>query len=405
MKSFAALAALVIAACLISAIRPATIGYRASAGDQPAGVFFTESVSSKDIRSDYSSSRAKDKVKVLIAPGHEHDFGGTAFKGTYERRMAEELGRDVAEYLKDYPRLQVVLSRDESGFNPELQEYFDANWDGIKEYTSSQKQIMRELVAEGEVEEVNTVFHNSAPADVALRLYGINKWANENDVDLAVSIHFNDYPRRSMSSVGTYSGFSIYVPESQFSNAKASKDLADDVFKELGSAYGPSDFPGEKDGIVEDQELIAVGAFNTLDAAGILVEYGYIYERQFQNAEVRTRVLKELALKTARGILAYVGEEDSRLPKTSLLPHRFGKDLKKDGPQSVDTLALQAALIGEGTYPPEGKTTGDCPLTGTYGECTAKAVKAFQDKYGIDGGTGLLVGESTRAKLNELYGN
>jgi len=30
--------------------------------------------------------------------------------------------------------------------------------------------------------------------DIALRLYGFNKWADENKVDAMVHIHFNDYP-------------------------------------------------------------------------------------------------------------------------------------------------------------------------------------------------------------------
>ena len=40
-------------------------------------------------------------------------------------------------------------------------------------------------------------------------------------------------------------------------------------------------FPGE--GVVEDQELIAIGSFNTLNPIGLLIEYGYIYESQFYN--------------------------------------------------------------------------------------------------------------------------
>jgi peptidoglycan hydrolase-like protein with peptidoglycan-binding domain len=42
-----------------------------------------------------------------------------------------------------------------------------------------------------------------------------------------------------------------------------------------------------------------------------------------------------------------------------------------------------------------------CPLSGSFGNCTLQAVKAFQAKYGIIPNSGF-VGEITRDKLNEF---
>src|SRR6185436_8364106 len=135
------------------------------------------------------------------------------------------------------------------------------------------------LLGNGTVSKVKDgVIHNSAPPNVALRLFGINKWVNENKVDLAIHVHFNDYPRRNRSIAGEYSGFSIYVPEKQYVNSTTTLAIADSVFNRLDKYNPVSDFPKEDDGIVEEQELIAIGANDTLSAPSMLIEYGYIYE-------------------------------------------------------------------------------------------------------------------------------
>jgi len=38
-----------------------------------------------------------------------------------------------------------------------------------------------------------------------------------------------------------------------------------------------SNISGENRGIIEDQKLIAIGAYNTLDPAVLFMEYGYIH--------------------------------------------------------------------------------------------------------------------------------
>jgi N-acetylmuramoyl-L-alanine amidase len=120
-------------------------------------------------------------------------------------------------------------------------------------------------------------------------------------------VHFNDYPQRKKSSPGDYSGFSIYVPEQQYSNSRSSREIAAQVSKQLGTYYPESNMPKEGSGVVEDQDLIAIGSFNTLDPASLLIEYGYIYEPQFLNPVIRSKVIEDLATQTYVGIHNFFG--------------------------------------------------------------------------------------------------
>ena len=170
-----------------------------------------------------------------------------------------------------------------------------------------------------------------------------------------------------------------------------------------------STIKGERAGIIADQDLIAVGAKGSLDGAGLLIEYGFIYEPQFVNATLRQTMLRELAYQTFTGLKQHF-EPSLRFADTILLPHLWKDSLKRDNKGSRDVLALQAALRQEGLYPPAGKSLADCSLTGHFGPCTETAVSLFQEKYaaeilapfGLMRGTGL-AGPTTIMKLNELY--
>lgn len=73
--------------------------------------------------------------------------------------------------------------------------------------------------------------------------------------------------------------------------------------------------------------------------------------------------------------------------------YEWTQDLQIGSMNLSDVVALQTALRNEGVY------GGD--ITGGFYAQTFAAVKAFQQKYGID--TTGYVGSITRAKLNELY--
>ncbi|MDO8482207.1 MAG: N-acetylmuramoyl-L-alanine amidase [bacterium] len=379
-------------------------------GSQPASVFFIESSKPEVLKQTVAMAAPNvRKLRILVVPGHDNEFVGTNYKGVTEADMTLPLGKELARLLSEEDKFDVILSRDDNGYMPELAYYFREQKEEILEFVASKKKIMKNLEAAGKVSLMTDgVYHNDAPSPVVVRLYGINKWANENDVDLVVHVHFNDYPRRKRASPGTYSGFSIYVPEQQFSNARSSKDIADAVSKQLQTYYPPSNMPKEGNGVgvVEDQELIAIGAFNTLDPAALLIEYGYIYEPQFLNPTIRSKVIEDLAIQTYIGIHNFFGVSLPKLAgkyNTALLPHTFQDVLAAGVKNNLSVLSLQAALVLEGVYPPDEFDDHACPLAGTYGPCTKKSIADFQKKYNILGESGKL-GAKTIQKLNELYG-
>ncbi len=374
--------------------------------DMSASVFFTQSVVVPDLQEKFNQATTTGKkVKILIVPGHEPDFGGTEFKYLKERDMVVDLGRELSEYFGSNPNYEVLTTRNKEAWNPALQKYFDEEGDAIKAFILSQKTEMTRLVDEGKLLRVSSKMqHNDAPTEVAIRLYGINKWANEQKVDIILHLHFNDsYPRR-YSREGEYSGFSIYVPEKQYSNAQATAEIAPKIFSRLSRFFAASNFPQESEGVVEGQDLIAIGSNNTVDGASMLIEYGYIYESQFANLITRKALLKEFALQTYLGIEDFFGKTSPIVSPydTTLLPYMWDSTLKKSSATNKGTLALQAALSHHGFYPPKNMTKNDCPISGVFGGCTRAALAAFQYEWSIDG-DGTIVGPRTRAKLNELF--
>ena len=372
-----------------------------------ASVFFADSTTTEALKEHYSAvEKTKSKIKLLIVAGHDDESGGAEFRGVKEAKINLDLALNLAEFFKSNDKFEVTLVRDKNGYNPIFLNYFDKERESIKEFSKKQKETMSELVRAGDVFSVEGVIHNSAPAETALKLYGINKWANENNIDIVLHIHFNDDPTRNRKrqEEGKYSGFAIYVPEAQYSNARASRAVAEPIFSQLAKFYPVSNFIQEQDGIVEDQKLIAIGAHNTLDPVGMLIEYGYIYESQFTNDKIRKSVIKELAFQTYIGSVSFFENNQKKLLAydTLLLPHKWEETLQKGVKNNESILALQTALNFEKLYPPEGFNKHDCPITGNFGHCTSLALKKFQKKYGINDEAGEM-GKLTKNKLNEMY--
>lgn len=372
-----------------------------------AAVYGVDTVTTDGLRDKYAqatSTAPEDKVRVFLMPGHEPDYGGAEYRGIKERDLNIALVGYLRGYLEEDQRFEVVLGRGEGGWNPELEEYFSENWEEIKKWREDQAIMTKRLAEEGVFVAKNGVPHQSVSNDVALRLYGINKWLGENDFDFAVHVHINDYGSRPKNGPGEFSGYSIYVPERQYSNSSASWRIARTLKDRFGELMAISSAPREKGGIVEDQELVAVGRYNTAEVPSILVEYGYIYEPQFQDEEVRDAILREYAYQTYLGIKAFFAsdEEDNPEKEVAILPYEWHEDLEASRRYDVDVLALQIALSWNGIYPPEGKTLHDCPVSGLFGACTREAVRAFQEKYSISGEDGR-VGERTRETLNALF--
>lgn len=369
-----------------------------------ASAFLIPGRSVADLKSHYARSTGPEKIKLLIVPGHEPGFGGAEYKNLKEREMAVELAGYLNDFLNNNTRYAITLARTNTAWNPALERYFSTNWNEIKKFNNDQKEEMKRLIGLGKITRVyDGLIHNKAPTDVALRLYGINKWSNENAIDIALHIHFNDYPRKNMNKPGDYSGFTIYVPDKQYSNAATTEAIANSIFKRLEKFLPVSNFPPEDSGVVEDQDLVAIGSHNSADAASMLIEYGYIYEPQFEDEAVRHAILKEMAYQTYLGLQDFFNERKDAvlINTTTLLPSVWPLEISAAQENPLDILGLQAGLTIEGAYPPSGETKNSCPLTGHFGPCTNESVTNFQKKYSIQNEYGK-AGAQTLLKLSQL---
>lgn len=383
-----------------------------SAGLQLAAVISHKPKTTDELRLKYAQNvKAKNpSIKIMIVPGHEPNFGGAEFGSLKEREFNTKLAEDLAGFLRANPRYEVFVARTNDAWHPILATYFSERWDDIIDWNSSYKSEKESLIRVGELKNTTpTVEHNIAPSGPAMRLVGMNKWGKENDVDIAVHIHFNDDPAHKRNTPGKFSGFAVYIPENQYYNSATTKAVAEKVFARLGKYNPVSDLNGESAGIVESPDLIAIGSNNSLDAASLLIEYGYIYEPQFRNDTTRVLAIKDLAYQTYLGLQDFFDPGEStklaRKYDTLLLPYSWNNNLTESANDVLpqDIFALQSALINDGVYPPRDRGKNDCPRSGAIGSCTKSALQSFQDKYGITGETNI-VGVKTREVLNREYG-
>ena len=356
-----------------------------------------------------ASSTPQNKFHILIVPGHEPSDGGTEFKSPYgmlyERNFTVELGNDLESYLQNNGNYQVDITRDTTAWSPVFATYFQNDWNSIISWEQEAKSKYATGTMAEELDADSGEIHNNAAADVALRLYGITKWSDENGVDLMIHIHFNNYPGSPAKTAGKYSGLSMYIPASEYANSSATKPIADALFKRL-TLYNPiSNLPIESAGLMADPTLIATGAYDTAKMPSILIEYEYIYEPQLVNPATRSLALKDLAYQTYLGLEDYfnqnteVSVKNNYNPSTIYTWNGLGTDKNST---STDIYAMQTALIMDGDYPSTGKTKNDCPHSGTFGACTVSALSAFQKKNGITGENGI-VGEKSFEILNSIY--
>lgn len=364
-------------------------------------------VSIADIRSDYGAApdKTQEKVRILIVPGHEPGFGGTGFGDLYERDITVELGQDLRQFFQTDGSYQTFITRNTQAWDPVFADYFKNSWSDIISWVKTSRQTASSLISLQKKSSSVEVMHNKAPTDVATRLYGFTKWANENKIDLTIHIHFNNYPGHSAKIPGIYSGFVIYAPASQYSNSSTTHAIAESVFNRL-SMYDPTDnLPAESAGIIDDSDLIAIGAENTSDAASMLIEYDYIYEPQFTDPKVRSLALKDLAYQTYLGVQDFFNKNRASsaadlYDPSSLYAWNNPSTGKNSDP--TDIYALQTALMLSGDYPPPGKSRNDCPHSGTFGSCTAASLQSFQKKNGIAGENGF-AGIKTFTLLSGIY--
>jgi N-acetylmuramoyl-L-alanine amidase len=276
-----------------------------------ASVFFVDSSTPQTLHTAYAQAKSGgQKFKVLIVPGHDDEYSGTSYGGLREADLTVQEGKLLAAQFAQDPNIEVRLARTASGYDPDISSYFSNHWQDIINYRLAQTKMMKTYMASGNIQSDVVVDHNTAKDIVALRLYGINMWANANNYQLIIHVHFNDTPRANRAKPGPYTGFAVYVPEHQFSNAKGSLAVANDVVSRLAQVFNASTLPQENGSPVEDQQLIAIGSNNSLDASSMLIEYAYIYEPSIQKSSTRGAVLQQMAQQTYAGVEDFLNKPE-----------------------------------------------------------------------------------------------
>ena len=246
-------------------------------------------------------------IKILLVPGHDSEVWGAQYGNMKEATMNLTLATQIYNILKKDKRFEVYITRDDtslSGYTKEFADFFTQR-DAILAFEQNAKNLIQAKIINGNfIVKINPP-HHTVTEDVALRLYGFNKWADENKIDAMVHIHFNDYPRTNAWTIGKYKGFVVYFPDGQFANSKESANLAADIFMQLHKKYITSTYPPELGGLIPDQKLIALGSNGTLNPSvrSVLIEYGYIY--RFQTKKSRETAYVNMAQLTATGIKNY----------------------------------------------------------------------------------------------------
>ena len=218
----------------------------------------------------------------------------------------------MSELIKDglstNPDIEVILARDENGWNSDLENYVMTSSSTIMSWVLDMKDKMMSKVSAGKMKLINpNMKHNDAASNAVLYLYGTNKWITENNIDLVLHVHFNSNPK--INGKPNYHGYCMYVPERQYSNSSSSKIFANYLNDEISKIQKPSNMPQEKDTIIEDQALIAIGNYDTLKIPSVVIEYAYMYESMMLSSSTRNNFIKTAASSTATAINNYVINE------------------------------------------------------------------------------------------------
>ncbi len=380
---------------------------------QSAAVFFVQSITIAKINSDYNDTpkassfgtsantvfaSAQKKVRILIVPGHQPNYGGAVFNGVYERNIVVDIADDLARLLEQNPHYKVMVARTKTQWNPVLESYFNTHKASIEAFRLAQIENMNKHLRNRSVlSSLHQVGHDSTPALATLQLYGIHKWASVNGYDIVLHMHVNDERGHRLHTPGKDTGFAVYVPDHQYSNAIATRAVGAAIAARLNAYHATSTLPNESPGVVEDQQLIAIGSNNSSDAAALLIEYGYIYEPQFQHASLLKTAEKDYAYQTYLGLQDFFKDPVQPTYGSLSFPYKWSSVKGVVGERSPGVYALQSELHYLGFYPPAGRNFSDCPTSGFVGTCTRKSIEEYQRAHNFSP-IGIL-GPKTRAVL------
>ena len=256
---------------------------------------------------------AEKPFTILIVPGHDTNSGGASFLGIYERDLVVDVADNIATLLGQDPKYKIIIARNKQNWNPIFADYLANNKQAILDFKDQHQTAYKLLVASGQEKVVPDMGeHTLATPKTAIELYGINMWADENDVDLIIHLHFNNSKRRNVKLPGLHHGFDVFIPQKQNVNATTSRTIAENIYKELEKKFTP-EAPGYYNSLFEDHSLIALGASNTLTKPAILIEYAYMYEKILRTDASRKQALEQMAEQTVLGIKDYVNSIGSKL--------------------------------------------------------------------------------------------
>lgn len=266
------------------------------------------------LNSSPANNQRTGKIKILIVPGHDNEYPGAEVGSLREADINLKISAYLKSFLEQENAFEIYTTResefiksdtennqDKNGYTDYFQKYLDENISEVLNFRQSYKEEATKNFKNILSSSSKKIEHNPAPGEMSYRLYAINKFVEDNQIDIVIHIHLNDYPGRIGLS-GKYKGFSIYVPDNTLRNGKESQILAKYISKTIDDNFRYSNNPVEKKKIILGHELIANGANNTVSAASVLIEYGYIYEQKFQDEET----LKAAAEQTYLGIKNYL---------------------------------------------------------------------------------------------------
>ena len=258
--------------------------------------------------SDVSLAQTTAPIKILLVPGHDNEVWGAQYKNLKEADMTLAVASRIYDILSKDKRFEVHITRDKDGYTKEFADYFAKNQAPILSFKENAKKVTQSDIVDGTfIPKKGVIPHNSVTENVAIHLYGFNKWANENNIDAMIHIHFNDDGRKNKSKPGPWKGFSVYMPDPQLVNSTKSAPLALGIFNALKKKYFDAVGIKKNGGVIVDQGLIALGANGTLlpSVRSTLIEYAYIYEKMFNTYAKRQVAYQNMADITANAIINY----------------------------------------------------------------------------------------------------